>query len=258
MQLRKSYLLLPIIAILPIFIFGGANKSSKIYGNISMEKYVTGRFTPGEHPHFIELSTLKLPTNKHKHYLRKEAALALQKMISALKKDHPNARILVKSSTRNFMFQKIIWERKWDGDTLVGGKRLNRTIRDPKKRALKILEYSSMPGTSRHHWGTDFDINKLNNSYYNSGNGALVFRWLKKNGNRFGFCQPYTAGRKHGYKEERWHWSYMPLAKIFIKDWIQTFNRNKELFQRRGDFKGSENAAIFAPIYVRSINSNCE
>ncbi len=258
MQLRKSILLLPLFAIIPIIFFGGTKKLQKIYGNVSVEKYVTGRFTPGKHPHFVELSSLKIPTNKYKHYLRKEAAQALRKMITALMKDHPEAKIWVKSSTRCFMFQKIIWERKWDGDTLVEGKKLNKTVKDPKKRALKILEYSSMPGTSRHHWGTEFDINKLNNNYYNSGNGALIFRWLKKNAHRFGFCQPYTAGRKQGYKEERWHWSYMPLATIFLKDWIRIFNSKKSLFKRKGDFKGSEYTAAFAPIYVRSINADCK
>lgn len=258
MQLRNVFFVIPLVGMVLIFSFAGAKKSPNIYGNISMEKYVTGRFTPGKHPHFVDLANLKIPTNKYKHYLRKETALALEKMIAALKKDHPKAKIWIKSTTRSYMFQKIIWERKWNGDTLVEGRKLNKTIRAPNKRALKILEYSSMPGTSRHHWGTECDINMLNNSYYNSGNGALVYNWLKKNGHRFGFCQPYTAGRKQGYKEERWHWSYMPLAKIFLRDWILTYARKKSLFQRKGDFNGSEHTGSLAPIYVRSINPNCE
>ena len=31
----------------------------------------------------------------------------------------------------------------------------------PFERALDLLRYSSMPGSSRHHWGTDVDVHSL-------------------------------------------------------------------------------------------------
>ncbi|NJK84501.1 MAG: M15 family metallopeptidase [Saprospiraceae bacterium] len=45
------------------------------------------------------------------------------------------------------------------------------TTPNPQERALKILKYSSMPGTSRHHWGTDIDLNSFSNSYFEQGEG---------------------------------------------------------------------------------------
>ena len=51
------------------------------------------------------------------------------------------------SAFRSFSDQKQIWEDKWNGKTLVGGKKLNVSRPDPKARATKILEFSSMPGT---------------------------------------------------------------------------------------------------------------
>ena len=60
---------------------------------------------------------------------------------------------------------------------------------DSLKAAKTILLYSSMPTTSRHHWGTDMDINSLENSYFASGQGLKEYTWLKKNAAKFGFCQ---------------------------------------------------------------------
>src|SRR5690625_7396566 len=58
--------------------------------------------------------------------------------------------IHVISSFRSYSHQNRIWERKY---------------RDFRNRGLshqntidKIIEYSTIPGTSRHHWGTDLDI----------------------------------------------------------------------------------------------------
>ena len=63
----------------------------------------------------------------------------------------------------------------------------------PEQIINLILEYSSAPGTSRHHWGTDMDINALQNDYFsNKGNGAFLYEWLQKNAAKFGFCQPYN------------------------------------------------------------------
>ena len=111
-----------------------------------------------------------------------------------------------------------------------------------------------MPGTSRHHWGTDFDINQLNNTYYTKGEGLIIYQWLKKNANKYGFAQPYTEQRTEGYKEEKWHWSYLPLAKIYLKEWNSAYNNNPDLFTEPGLFFGSEVSGHLSPKYVNSIN----
>lgn len=234
----------------------GKDSSEEIYGNIRPAEYLTGRFVPSEHPLFVPLQELGVPADKKEHYLRKEAAQALLKMYKAFSKKHPDIDFHVSSSTRNWDDQKAIWESKWEGRTPVSEKQLNIAIPDHLKRAKKILEYSSMPGTSRHHWGTDFDMCELKNEYFESGDGLVLYEWLNKNADSFGFCQPYTAGRKSGYREEKWHWSYAPLSKIFLKDWIRIFGDNKYL-SSPGLFPGSEKAGKLASVYVNSINDKC-
>src|SRR5690606_39172936 len=115
--------------------------------------------------------------------------------------------------TRNFQAQKKIWEDKWSGTRRIeSGENLAETTPDPTERARKILRYSSMPGSSRHHWGTDIDINNFENDWFTSGEGLKLYNWMKANAGTYGFCQPYSAGRPYGYLEERWHWSYMPVS----------------------------------------------
>ncbi len=49
-----------------------------------------------------------------------------------------------------------------------------------------------MPQASRHHWGTDVDINSVEPEYFESGQGLKEYTWLQENAWKFGFCQPYT------------------------------------------------------------------
>jgi len=107
----------------------------------------------------------------------KEAYEAWKKMHAAAAKDGVN--LIIISATRNFDYQKGIWERKWN-DAKYKGKTDTET-------ALNILKYSSMPGTSRHHWGTDVDFNSVTPSYFTSGNGKKVYTWLLKNAATYGF-----------------------------------------------------------------------
>lgn len=236
---------------------GGTAAELNLYGDMPPERYLSGRFDPAEESLFVSLSSAGIPTDGREHYLRREAAAALKKLYDALVRDHPGVQFWVQSSTRSWYAQKVIWENKWNGRTLVAGRDLSAVFKDPLKRAVKILEYSSMPGTSRHHWGTDFDMNRLRNSYYDFGNGALIYRWMRKNARRFGFCQPYTAGRKDGYREERWHWSYVPLARLYLRDWRRLFNGKKKNLRGIGSFDGSGDALDLAPVYVESVNERC-
>jgi D-alanyl-D-alanine carboxypeptidase len=249
-----------LLIILLFLVVAGRDKSTaelNLYGGMPPERYLSGQFNPAKEPLFVSLSAVGIPTDGKEHYLRREVATALKRLYEELCRDHPGVEFWIRSSTRSWYAQKILWENKWNGRTLVGGIDLSMLFKDSRKRALKILEYSSMPGTSRHHWGTDFDMNVLRNSYYDSGNGAIVYQWMRKNARRFGFCQPYTAGRREGYKEERWHWSYMPLARLYLRDWKRIF-KNKERRMRMGSFDGCEDVLELAPIFVENINSECQ
>lgn len=158
-------------------------------------------------------------------YLNKVVYAAFKDMHQEAKKAGINLTIL--SGTRNFEEQKAIWERKWRLlDSLL-----------PVERAKTILAFSAMPATSRHHWGTDVDLNYLENSYFEEGRGKAVYEWLVSNASRFGFYQVYTSqdtGRT-GYREEKWHWSYLPLASRFL-----AFYNMQIDYCEIGGFEGSE------------------
>ncbi|MCK4760092.1 MAG: M15 family metallopeptidase, partial [Candidatus Aminicenantes bacterium] len=166
-------------------------------------------------------------------------------------------QLTIVSATRNFDSQKSIWERKWSGQTHVEGKNLSKAIGDPVERAKIILKFSSMPGTSRHHWGTDIDLNALENDYFETELGKRTYTWLKENASVYGFCQTYTpknSSRPSGYEEEKWHWSYIPLAKSFLSQYIQ-----KVSYDDLKGFEGWETAKKLRVIknYVLSIDKGC-
>jgi hypothetical protein len=84
-----------------------------------------------------------------------------------------------------------------------------------------------------------------------------VYEWLTKNASAFGFCQPYNKKgntRTVGYNEEKWHWSYVPLAKTFTQEY-------KNLIQETeiNGFMGDENVSKLNLIndYVLGINPEC-
>jgi D-alanyl-D-alanine carboxypeptidase len=185
----------------------------------SIEKnYLLGHFDPAADSRFVQLPSSHAQGSALNGFLRKETFYAFQEMAEAAKKDSLNLYII--SATRNFESQKKIWENKWNGETKVEGKKLT-TISDLKERARLILLYSSMPGTSRHHWGTDIDLNSLDNNYFLTGEGLKIYQWLSAHASKFGFCQPYTskASGRTGYEEEKWHWSYLPLSKLFLEEY---------------------------------------
>jgi LAS superfamily LD-carboxypeptidase LdcB len=111
-----------------------------------------------------------------------------------------------------------------------------------------------MPGTSRHHWGTDIDLNSFSNKWFESGKGLKLFNWLEANAAKYGFCRPYTANRPHGYQEEKWHWSYSPLSVPMIKVAQQTLND-----QQISGFLGSETAQQIGVVnkYILGISNSC-
>ncbi len=175
-------------------------------------EYLMGKFDPAQHPDFVRVEDRY--TDGDTYYLRKDTYQAFKLMWDAAMAD--GVKLVIISATRNFERQKQIWEAKWTGARAIeNGANAAENYPDPVERALKILEYSSMPGTSRHHWGTDIDLNDLDNYTFEQGSGKPIYEWLSKNASLYGFCQPYSPkgpDRPHGYNEEKWHWSYVPVA----------------------------------------------
>ena len=219
-------------------------------------KYLIGDVDPASDPKFARIPEKYIGGSRV--WGHKDAVDAFVRM--AEDAEQTGYKLKIVSAFRSFEDQKKIWEDKWTGKTLVGGKKLNNSIPDPAARAKKILEFSSMPGTSRHHWGTDFDFNSLENSYFtNNKDGRRIYDWLVNHAANYGFCQVYTSkkgegARPTGYEEEKWHWSYAPVASWYLRQYPIDVG-----YERLTGFLGSEAAKTIdvIPNYVQGINPEC-
>ena len=217
--------------------------------------YLRGRFDPAAHPDFTAVAE-RYTDGDGTYYLRKDTYEAFQRMWAAAQAAAVDLRII--SATRNFDRQKAIWEAKWTGQRLLEGReKAPEAYPDAKDRALAILRWSSMPGTSRHHWGTDLDLNALNNAHFAAGAGKKTYDWLTAHAADYGFCQPYTEkgpDRPDGYNEEKWHWSYVPVARRL------TELARAQLNDARIDgFEGAEAATAIGVVekYVLGVSGAC-
>lgn len=221
---------------------------------IPSQAYLTGKFDPIKHPDFVKVAAKY--TDGDPYVLHHDTYAGFEAMYAAAKAD--GVKLVIVSATRNFKRQKQIWEAKWKGQRLLEGKeKANEVYPKPADRARAILRYSSMPGTSRHHWGTDLDLNALNNKYFKLGEGKKVYDWLTDNAATYGFCQPYTPKgieRPQGYEEERWHWSYLPIA-TQLTNYAVSQMKDADI----AGFAGAEAAPEINVIknYVLGINTEC-
>lgn len=130
------------------------------------------------------------------------------------------------SSFRDFDRQLGIWNGKFRGERPMqdrAGQPLDVTRLNPAERVEAILWWSALPGASRHHWGTDFDvmdgaamppgykIRVVPEEYQERGPFHRLTRWLDQHMHDFGFYRPYTTDRG-GVAPEPWHLSYAPVA----------------------------------------------
>ena len=157
------------------------------------------------------------------HKLEQETATALLAMTQAAKLQ--DIDIAVCSGHRSFDKQLQIWNGKAQGKrTLLDIDSQPTSITGKSNQDLidLILLWSALPGTSRHHWGTDVDIYDANaikrselelisSEYQDQGPCAPLHTWLTKNGHEFGFYFPFQLGRS-GVSPEPWHLSYFPVA----------------------------------------------
>ncbi len=209
-----------------------------------VENYLMGRFNPAKHNAFVKVPAKY--ANRKGYYLRKSAFEAFKKMYEAAQQD--GVKLVIRSATRNFDYQKRIWERKW---------RAQKKSRSAVDKANNILKLSSMPGTSRHHWGTEIDLNAFRNDWFTHDQGLKLFRWMNNNAAKYGFHRPYTkkdSKRPTGYNEERWHWSYTPLSIPMLRDAAMVLNDSKI----RG-FLGSETASQIGVVknYILGVDESC-
>jgi LAS superfamily LD-carboxypeptidase LdcB len=134
------------------------------------------------------------------------------------------------SSFRSFDRQLVIWNAKASGQRPVfdnSGAQIELSQLNEWQQVEAIMRWSALPGASRHHWGTDFDIYDaaaIDNDYQlqltpheveGEGVFAPFHNWLDTVINRDSdFYRPY-AKDTGGIAPERWHISYRPVAERF-------------------------------------------
>ncbi|MDT0621250.1 M15 family metallopeptidase [Croceitalea vernalis] len=171
--------------------------------------------------------------------LREEAHNAFVEMKRAAYSAGFDMKIV--SSFRDYYRQEAIWERKYIRYTEEDGMK-------PIDAIDKIIEYSTIPGTSRHHWGTDIDIIDgypkssgdvlVPEKFEEGGPFAPFKKWLDANSEKFGFHLVYTDSViRRGFKYEPWHYSYAPISKPMLTQF-----RSKNIFRliQNETFEGSE------------------
>ncbi|MGE6293073.1 M15 family metallopeptidase [Aeromonas media] len=140
---------------------------------------------------------------------------------------HEGFNLQAASSWRGFERQLAIWNGKWRGERPLldaDNQPLDALQLDDMERLHAILRWSALPGTSRHHWGTDLDIYDpdclpagtrlaLEPWEYEAGGWfADLGEWLGDHMADFGFFLPYAKplDAAQGVAYEPWHISFAP------------------------------------------------
>lgn len=207
------------------------------YPDISKE-HLLGKYQPDKDSLFVNVPQKYCLLRVE--YIHKDVIKPFIAMYEAAAKEGVNLGII--SAVRTFDVQKWLWNQRYYSSS------------NPKSVAKYVLNYLAMPGTSRHHWGTDVDMMSTKLNYFETEQGRKSYQWLVDHAAEFGFYQVYTSGRAKGYNEEKWHWSYMQVAKEFQKQY-----RQKITYDDIFGFNGAETAKELMVIedYVFGIDSIC-
>ncbi|MBQ4835913.1 MULTISPECIES: M15 family metallopeptidase [Pseudoalteromonas] len=136
----------------------------------------------------------------------------------------------IASSYRDFHRQSMIWNAKFSGQRPVLDQN-NDTVDISALSEAKVVEaimlFSALPGTSRHHFGSDFDVYASNYlqpeqslqlepwEYQFDGPFYDFACWLDSSLQKFGFFRPYDKFRG-GVAEEPWHISHIETSKTMM------------------------------------------
>lgn len=154
--------------------------------------------------------------------LVKAAGKAFEQMKKAAQKEGIILEIV--SGYRSYERQKQIWNRKY-----IANKDQGLT---PVENINKIIEYSTLPGTSRHHWGCDVDLIDatpkkegdvlLTEKFHKNGPYEKMRIWMDEHAEKFGFFRPYTNDPlRKGFYYEPWHFSYAPISIPMLDAYLQ-------------------------------------
>ena len=155
--------------------------------------------------------------------LHSDAARAYLALRSAALSD--GIAVAAASSFRPFEHQLAIWNDKFLGRRSLldrDGRALDRAQMAEVQIVHAILQWSALPGASRHHWGTEIDVFDrqtlpsgkpllLPAEFAPGGLFSALDRWLQQHAERFGFFRPYDRDRG-GVAPEPWHLSFAPVS----------------------------------------------
>ena len=135
------------------------------------------------------------------------------------------------SAYRSFVRQLDIFTAKFNGRRPVLGpdeQPLNISAFSTEDKIKAITYFSAVPGLSRHHLGTDFDVyasnllppgQKLQLTFHEYEPGAYFYplgQFLQQEAPALGFTQPFLSAAWHGGLEP-WHLSFAPRADELLK-----------------------------------------
>jgi LAS superfamily LD-carboxypeptidase LdcB len=161
------------------------------------------------------------------HRLQQEVAEGFVALQSAARA--AGFELAIASSFRSYSRQLAIWNGKASGLRAVHddtGRPVEMARLSPLEQLYAILRFSALPGTSRHHWGTDLDVYdaaavpsgyQVQLSPQEVAPGGVfdpLHCWLDERiaaGESHGFYRPYARDRG-GVAPERWHLSFAPLS----------------------------------------------
>ena len=155
--------------------------------------------------------------------LEKKTYSAFIKMKDAAEKDGIIIKLV--SGFRDFYRQQMIWNNKYKKFT-------NEFSLDGPTAIKEIIRFSTIPGTSRHHWGTEIDIIDKNfenekdllisKKYEDGGIFNSLKKWMDKNSKRFGFYIVYDDdSNRPGFEYEPWHYTYKPVSDLYQREFLK-------------------------------------
>jgi LAS superfamily LD-carboxypeptidase LdcB len=189
-------------------------------------------------------------TDEHLVSLEETNFMVHKQMVSELLKLKKDAfesgfDLQIASAFRGYDRQLKIWNLKASGERVLlddQERPLDFATLSPVEIVMSILRWSALPGSSRHHWGTDVDVFDGNTQKIedvklvpsetrDSGPAAPLHAWLDErfaSDASYGFFRPYSLDRG-GVSPERWHLSYYPLSRRYLEAYTFTvFKKNIE------------------------------
>ena len=186
----------------------------------------------------------------------REALLALDELKTAALKD--GFRLEICSAWRSFARQLGIVAAKMDGRRPVldeNERALEISTLDLRSRLRAVMRFSALPGFSRHHFGTDFDVyaenclppgQKLQLTAFEYDSYFFEFgNWLSANLEKYGFMRPFSGKGLCAF--EPWHISYFPRSEAYLASF--DLSKAQQILRSSGMPWADEAALIAAELF---------